>query len=249
MALVTSRIRYDVGGGNAWRRFSEAVRAAALHERVRSVCEPGGGARPLLDPDFVSAKGLEYVVLDISQAELDKAPASHTKVRADLMSPDLGGLGTYDLVFSQTLAEHLVDPVVFHRNVLRILRPGGRALHFFPTLYEPTMVLNRLLPESVTQQLLLWLQPRRQRGGKEEKFHAYYRWCPGPTARQHRRLESVGFEVEEYVGFFGHDYLFDLSLLHRAQFTLARALVRHPIPALTSAAYVVLRKPGATTRS
>lgn len=242
MPLVT-KIRYDVGGGNAWRRYSEAVRGYAAQPGVHSVCEAGGGARPQLEPRFVAEEGLDYVVVDVSQSELDKAPSAYQKVRADLTAPDLDGLGPYDLIFSQALIEHLPEPAAFHRNVLRLLRPGGRALHFFPTLYEPTMVLNRVLPEAVTEQMLLFLQPRRERGGPEEKFPAYYRWCRGPTRRQRARLEGLGFEVEEYVGFFGHDYFYDLPALHRTQMAVARALVRRPVPALTSVAYVVLRKP------
>src|SRR2546425_921567 len=31
-----------------------------------------------------------------------------------------------------------------------------------------------------------------------------YSWCRGPTGRQLRRIEALGFSVERYVGSFGH---------------------------------------------
>src|ERR1700721_1406514 len=54
---------------------------------------------------------------------------------------------SYDLVFSKMLCEHLPDARTFHANCLRLLRPGARAVHFFPTLYTLPFVANRLIPE------------------------------------------------------------------------------------------------------
>ena len=79
--------------------------------------------------------------------------------------------------------------------------------------------------------------------GEHAKFRAYYRWCRGPTRRQLRRLESVGFQVLDYVGYFGHGYFGPLKPLDRVEQALSHALVRRPLPALTSYATVTLRRP------
>ena len=66
---------------------------------------------------------------------------------------------------------------------------------------------------------------------------------PGPTRRAIKRFESVGFEVKEFYGTFGHQYYYQIPPLNASEFAKARFLLRHPVPALTSYAVVVLRKP------
>jgi SAM-dependent methyltransferase len=237
-------VRYELGGDNAWRSFADALGAEVTRPGVRRICELGGGAHPAIPLDFVERNGLDYTVIDISAEELAKAPDGYVKVMADVTSPSLPDLGSFDLVLSRTLLEHVREPESLHRNVLRLLAPGGHALHFFPTLYEPTMVFNRLMPERLTRPLLTVGQPYRGRGGEREKFHAYYRWCRGPKRRQVARFEGLGYEVVDYVGFFGTDYFLRVPPLHRVQSAVARALIEHPLPSLTSAAWVALRKPG-----
>src|SRR5690606_5704293 len=95
------------------------------------------------------------------------------------------------------------------------------------------------------------LQPFREQAGKFGKFPAYYRWCRGPTQRSMRRLERIGFHVDGYIGFFGHSggvtygpgYYDAATPLRAFHESLARWLVRHPIPSLTSYAFVILSKP------
>ena len=120
-----------------------------------------------------------------------------------------------------------------------MLRPGGRAIHVFPTLYSPPFVLNRVLPPTVSAALLSGVQPDRE----TEKFRPFYSWCRGPSPRQVRRLQSIGFEVERYTGFFGHGYLKRIAPLHAANARLTRLLRAHPLPSMTSFALVVLRRP------
>jgi hypothetical protein len=225
-----------------WKEHIPYLRKLASEPRVRRVCEIGGGANPSLSIDFVREHGLDYTVLDISQEELDKAPAQYNKVCADITSETLNLPGGYDLVFSKMLAEHVKDGRQFHRNIHRLLNPEGQAFHFFPTLSILPFVINRLLPERVTEPLLVSIQDRRERSGKHAKFPAYYDWCQGPINSQIRRYQSVGFDVEEFIGFFGHNYYKKIPLLHKMQDRFARTLIKHPIPWLTSHAYVVLHK-------
>ena len=228
----------------AWDEFDEAVETKARDPAVSRICEVGAGANPLLPPGFVTEHGLDYVLLDASTEELAKADEAYTKIQGDAESADLDAGGPYDLVFSRFTAEHIGAPEAFHRNVHAMLGPGATALHFFPTLYAPAFVVNRLLPERLTDWMLQRVQGGREHEGHTGKFPAYYRWCRGPTRRQRERFERVGFEVEEYVGYFGHFYYDPIPVLRALLAVTARTLARHPLPLLTSYAYVSLRRPG-----
>jgi SAM-dependent methyltransferase len=206
------------------------------------VCDVGAGANPILDAGFVARCGLQYALLDIDQGELDKAPDGYARVCADVSDPAFVPPDTYDLVITQTVAEHVADGAAFHRNVAALLRPGGVAVHFFPTWWTLPFMVNRLVPEEVSEPVLLRIQPHRAPDGNEGKFPARYEWCRGPTRRQLRRLREAGFEVERYRGYFGHDYYTPIGPLQRLEHAKSRFLVRHPVAHLTSYALVVARR-------
>ena len=240
-------IRYETWyGGESipHMRFATAVSDVVNGGHVHRLCEIGGGANPLLELDAVRRAGVaDYVVSDLSAEELSKAPDGYTKVVADATRGVVKEAGTFDLVVSSTVAEHVSDPAAFHHSVFEMLVPGGRAMHFFPTLYEPAFVINRLLPERAADAILQRIQTNRAHGGLHQKFPAYYRWCRGPTRRQLARLAGTGFEVEEYVGVFGHGYYHPVALADRLETALAGMLARHPLPALTAYAWIKLRRP------
>lgn len=236
------KIRFDVWD-KAWYGYDAYIKRLASRQGTKRVLEIGGGANPALPMEFVERYRLRYVVLDISAEELAKAPAGYSKIQADIMSQDLSIPGDYDLVLSRMVAEHVPDGRRFHSNVRNLLSRGGLAFHFFPTLYAPPYVVNRLLPEWISRRALSLLQPGRESEGKHAKFSSYYSWCRGPSRRQIKRFERLGYEVEEYIGFFGHaGYYEKIKPLKRAHERIASALARHPVPRLTSFAYVVLSK-------
>jgi len=210
--------------------------------QLRRVCDVGGGAHPTLSLDEVRSLNLDYTLLDISAIELAKAPLGYAKRQADISEPQERGPAGFDLVTSTMLAEHVKNGKIFHSNVRDMLRPGGIACHFFPTLYALPLFINSLIPERWSSQLLHWFNPV---DATHLKFPAYYSWCRGPTRRQIRRLEDLGYTVLSYHGFFGHDYFLRVPLLKTLHAALARFLVAHPVPQWTSRAIVVLQRTGA----
>lgn len=196
--------------------------------------------RDLLSRDERDRLGHAYTIVDIDGRELAQAPDDVHKIELDITSSALPR--SFDLIISRHLAEHVRDPKAMHRNVRAMLRPGGIAIHFFPTLYSAPFMVNRLIPEKLAEWGLLRLQPYRASGG-HGKFPAYYRWCRGPTRGQVRRLLSVGFEVDEYVAGFGHAYYCRAPILQRLENAKTQFLLRHPLAHLTSYAIVVLRRP------
>src|SRR5579885_612945 len=238
-----TKIWYGLSG-DAWRGVEGHLADLIRGRNYRRIIELGAGANPTFTLDFVSDHGLDYTLLDLSREELGKAPAGYATVCADICAENLEVAGGYDFAFSRMLAEHVPDGGRFHRNVYRLLRGGGAAFHFFfMTLFAPPFVANYLLPEWLAERLLNLLQPGRGKRGRFGKFPAQYSWCRGPLEGQIRKFESVGFVVEEYAGFFGHEpYYRKIPLLREFHRWLSLRLSRHPIPWLTSFAQVLLVK-------
>jgi SAM-dependent methyltransferase len=222
-------------------RFRDEIDALVAGGAKR-ICDVGGGARPILKLGRIRKQGLDYIVLDESQGELDRSPGYVRAQGSILDTPRIREIarasGPFDAVITRWTAEHIPDGKGFHESVFELLRPGGRALHLFPTLYSVPFVINGILPTTISAKLLYSLFPRRQ-----HKFVPFYSWCRGPSARQLERLRSVGFEIEFYGGYFGHDFYARVKPLKAAHTAVVERLVRNPRPGMTSFAVVRLRRP------
>lgn len=228
----------------AWSDVKITIERKILESRARRILEVGAGANPLFPEEFLNRHGLSYTAIDISETELSKAPACYQKIVADICSDDLNICEQFDFIFSRMLAEHVPDGVAFHRNVFRLLAPGGLAFHFFPTLWALPFIVNRLLPERLAESLLHAIQNGRERGGNLAKFPAFYNLCRGPMPSQIRRLESMGYKIESYIGFYGHrGYYLKFPYILKIHDAISKWLIAHPRPWLTSFAYLTLRKP------
>jgi len=239
-----SRVSYQ-DKETLWKGYENYVRELALKEGAENIAELGGGAKTILADNERWGFAGKRIIVDISAEELAKAEAENdveTRV-LDLCKPVPDGREVYDIVFSKMLCEHVPDGQAFHQNCFDLLKPGGLAVHYFPTLYTLPFVLNRLIPEEAARKLLRKIQPGRIDNPKYEKFPAYYQWTTGPTKRAIRRFESVGFELEAWHGAYGHHYYHLLKPLDAVEQAKSRFLTKHPVPALTSFAVVTLRKP------
>jgi uncharacterized UPF0146 family protein len=229
----------------AWSKFSNDLRSLVKNKGIKKVCDVGGGANPLFSLNELEIYSLDYTLLDISATELDKAPNLYKKIQADITDPNFSLTGDYDLVCSRFLAEHVPSGLRFHKNVHSLLINGGYAYHYFPTLFNLPYLANRMLPTALSEPILLFFQPFRVNEGNQGKFKAYYDCCRGPTQTNILRLESVGYSIEEYIGFFGHDFyerLKPFTFLQRLEDIKTNFLLRNPTPFLTQFAQVVLSK-------
>ena len=150
---------------------------------------------------------------------------------------------SYDFIFSRMVNEHIKNGKKYYSNIFQALKKGGISVHCFSTLYALPFLINRLTPRFISDVLLYTFAPRNKQ--TNEKFRAYYSWSRGPTKTMIKRFESMGYEVIEYVGFFGHGYyLRRIPLLHNLEKLKSSFLCSHlRIPHLTSYAHVILRKP------
>lgn len=228
-----------------WEAAGDFFGALIRGSGARSVLEIGAGANPTLSPAYVREEGLDYTTNDVSAEELAKAGPEYRTLCLDMATADASALPAeaFDFVFSRMVNEHVSDGERYYRNIHRTLMPGGITAHCFSTLYALPFLVNRLLPEAVAGRVFDAVVPRA--GGRHQRFRAHYSWSRGPSARMIARLSGVGFEVLEYRGYFGHRY-YDrpgLGPLNRLELAKSEWLVERPLPALTSYAAVVLRKP------
>jgi SAM-dependent methyltransferase len=210
------------------------------------VLEFGSGANPTLSAAEVDGRGLRYTTNDVAAGELAKAAPAYETLLLDMATASSAALPreTFDLVFSRMVNEHVADGERYYRNIFEVLRPGGVTAHCFSTLYSLPFVVNRLLPEKLAGGLLDIVSPRED-PYMQAKFPARYSWSRGPTSGAIARFRALGYEIVEYRGYFGHPYYNRPVLGPVRAFERAKAgwLCRHPVPALTSYAVVILRKP------
>jgi len=228
----------------AHSHFKEHCREIIVANHYTAICELGGGRRPLFELDEIHELGVDYTILDVSQHELDLAPEGYKKVCADICSSEVAG--SYDFVFSRLLAEHVPDGDVMHQNVRKLLRDGGTAFHFFPTLYHPAFVLNWLAPEWITRRAIPVLTPFRHR---ESKFPAHYSQCYGPTRKMFSHFADLGYIVQKYRPFYGTNYLTRVPVMRLAEDKFSRRAARRRSPLFSSFAWLILRKPDALSGS
>jgi SAM-dependent methyltransferase len=220
-----------------------AVRDLIEKHGARHVLEIGSGANPTLAVDYVRGTGLDYLTSDPEPAELDKADPAYGRLVLDLSrgEPPARLRDRFDLVFSRMVNEHVADGERYYRNIHAILRPGGWTAHWFSTLYALPFLVNRLLPERLSGPLLDYFYPRDRH--HQGKFAGRYRWSRGPSRQMQQRFARLGFEVVEYVGYFGHGYYGRrFPALQRLEWAKSEWLLRHPLPQLTAYARLVLRR-------
>jgi SAM-dependent methyltransferase len=229
-----------------WNSVEDLVIQHIRRAGATSVADIGGGRCPRISLDAARKLGLDYHVLDISAQELALAPHGYRTIQVDMTAPDIERKidRKFDFAFSIFFLEHIEDPLALHQNIWKILVPGGTALHIFPTLYALPFVVNAITPDRLSHALLRLVQPHRSRRAAETtKFPAYYRWCRGPTRAMIARFESLGYQVEEYVGYFGHNYYARIPFGREFERLLSMARLKLQLSHFTALAHCALRKP------
>ncbi|MFQ5773418.1 MAG: class I SAM-dependent methyltransferase [Kiloniellaceae bacterium] len=237
-----AEIPFERTSGYAWDRFKATVAEIVSRVEGADIIEIGGGRSPLFSREDLPANVASYTINDISQSELDLAPSHWRKACFDICG-DLGpARAQYDVVFSKMLAEHVPDGDKFHANVFRLLKSGGTAFHFMPTLYAPPFVLNKLLPETLSRGIVRRFFGNRHDEG-EPKFPARYSMCYGRSERLIRRYRSIGYAEVDIQTFYGHGYFDRIPVVRGLDRALARFAYRHDLTFLGAYAYVRLAAP------
>ncbi len=229
-----------LGIDNFKELVTKLIAHAARSDSVVRVMEAGGGRTPLFEPSELEGAEVEYWVNDISQRELDELPSAYRTLCLDI-SDEAGtrgaGLGTFDVIFSRSLLEHVGDTDAAIRNVRSMLAPSGVMLHCFPTLWNPVFVANRLMPERLSAKVL-----RDVVHFHNEKFPArYHRTTSGEY--QSERLRRLGLEDVTVRPYWGHNYFHFLPALQRNERRFAELARRRDWRWYSSYCFIAARAP------
>jgi hypothetical protein len=134
------------------------------------------------------------------------------------------------------------DVAQMWRNTHALLREGGVALAFFPTLYAPAFWLNSLLPERLSRSVLLRFFPNRQAEGDNPKFPALYDHCFSAEDRLGPLLRGIGFREVTIFPFYGYSYFDGIWGLRQLDHAFTRLCARRDWRTFSSYAYVVAVK-------
>ena len=146
----------------------------------QTVLEIGGGRSPMFNEGEIAHAKARYVINDISQKELSKAPDYCSKLCFDIASSDSDVIkenaASCSVIFSKMVFEHVKDASQAYRNIHTLLEPGGICLNLHPILFSPPFVANYLFPESLSASLLKLIDDSRVET-EIPKFPAYYNRC------------------------------------------------------------------------
>ena len=204
------------------------------------ILELGGGRDPSFRLSDLPTNVSSYTVNDIDAAELALAGPEYRKACFDVTGNVDAFAGKYDVIFSRTLAEHVRDGKRMHRNVLKLLKPGGVALHMAPTLYAPPFVINRIIPEQLSRSILYAFFPHRR--NDRPKFPAYYSWCLGNRQKMERMLSDLGYAQIRVTNFYGHNYFKKIPIVRTLDSALSAIAARNDWGSLGSFAHICVKK-------
>jgi SAM-dependent methyltransferase len=229
----------------AWDNYKRAVLEISRGRALVRHLEIGGGRDPLFLPDEAEAHGLSVTLNDISARELALAPQGYATVQCDIAgadAPAILGEGRYDFAYSRMVMEHVPDVARMWRNIAGALRPGGVAFSFFPTLYAPPYVINRMIPESLSRFLVKMAFPDRADDGDNPKFPAYYDYCFSSEEKIVPMLKAAGFSDVCVLPFWGYSYFWKFPVVRRVDATFTNLARERGWRAVSSFAYVVAIK-------
>lgn len=217
--------------------FPDTLRDLCAKNENADILEVGAGRRPLFAPGEWPESVSTYTLNDISQKELDLAPEGYEKACFDICERVEHLEGSFDIIFSRFLAEHVTDAEKFHSNILRMLKPGGTAFHLMPTLYATPFVINWIIPESLTSRIVYFLLPNRR--STEYKFPAYYHWCAGRSSSIESKIRSVGYGHVDVKRFYGHYYYRRLPVIRSMEFAVRNTLCKLDWTVFGTYAYII----------
>jgi SAM-dependent methyltransferase len=91
--------------------------------------------------------------------------------------------GTFDLIFSDWVLEHIVDPQVFVSEVERVLKPGGWFCARTPNLLSLVAIASRAVPNRLHARMLQNVQKKERK--TEDVFPTLYRLNSLRSVRRH----------------------------------------------------------------
>lgn len=229
---------------SAWSELKPTLERLVRLVSARQVMEIGAGRHPFFSAEEARALGFSLTLNDIDEVEIRNDDRGFRTAVFDI-GGDIGAApvqaGTFDLIYSRMVFEHVRDGRRAWSNVYRLLAPGGVGFAFVPTLYSPPFVLNRITPESITSKLVRALD-RTRNAAEIPKFPAYYSACRASEKALEPMLAGIGFGEVRVVPFFGTPYFPRIPVLRNIFRVFDRISEKRDWRAFASYAYLIARK-------
>jgi len=209
------KLPLNYGPDNAWRDYDLLLENILnkLHSSKSasddiSILEVGAGKTSSFNQFLKEKYSLKITGLDISEEELKENTLNDSNIIFDATNTDYKSYlkeveNKFDLVVSKMFLEHINDPEVTHKLIAFCLKPEGLAMHFHPTLYDPSFLLNRLLNHKTSSGLVKFLNPTRQAIGV---FPAYYKNCTAINKKLTTFFDSCGYNLSFERHYYGAAY-------------------------------------------
>ena len=136
-----------------WAEFADRVAHAVANAPAGETIVDVGGGRRCVWHNAV-ANGTRLIAVDIDQDELDANDVVTDKRLGDVGKHLPLHDGEAGILVSRALLEHVQDVPTAVQEMARVLRPGGRALHFVPARNSLFGIAARLGPFKTLKKLV-----------------------------------------------------------------------------------------------
>jgi SAM-dependent methyltransferase len=198
--------RYD----DFWEGPFRAELSRYLRPGAR-VLDVGSGAEPTIAPGE-RPEGTHYVGLDISQEELDRAPAgSYDETLVADLARNVPALEErFDLVVSFQVLEHVRPLDQALENMRRYLESGGGMVSRLSGGRSVSALLNRAVPHRAA----IWLETTLRGRDPQSIFPAHYDRCTASELRDMLGSWSEARVIPQHTGALYFKFMPPLQALY-----------------------------------
>lgn len=189
---------------DVFARYDDTVAKLIAQRPAQLVVDVGAGHLCPYADQIASSTRPRIVGVDLSPQAMDGNTALDETRIADVTAEGLPFVESeVDIVTSRSVLEHLSDLERFVIESARVLKPGGYSIHLLSGGLAPFAIVNRVVPEALSQRALYALHPAsRGAGGQRTSYdHCHYR----PLLEMFRRN---GHDPIDIYANFGSDYLY-----------------------------------------
>lgn len=223
-------------------RFYQTVQACHVTAGARELLDFGAGRGSGLLAAQAAGNRYKAFLQDlrslgahVTACDIDDAVHSHPAADRIALIGEDGRLPfedeSFDLIVSDNTFEHISQPEVVARELMRVLRPGGFICARTPNKYGYVALAARLMPDAVYGFALRKAQPLRE---DQDKFPVHYKLNDARNLRRHFAGASVMVTYPDVEP----SYFFNSTVI-KAAMRLVHAMT--PVP-LRPALIVLVRK-------